>query len=95
MKTFIRMAEVWTPTDDDSMLVLSSGLFPDAPAFEAITRQMVFLKGEGLPGRAWAKGHPLMMRELVGSYFKRLSIIEGEFGSVDHHMRRHIALTAG
>jgi alkylation response protein AidB-like acyl-CoA dehydrogenase len=30
----------------------------------------------------------------VGSYFKRLSIIEGEFGSVDHHMRRHIALTA-
>lgn len=31
----------------------------------------------------------------VGSYFKRLSIIEGEFGSVDHHMRRHIKLTAG
>jgi len=31
----------------------------------------------------------------VGSYFKRLSIIEGEFGSVDHHMRRHIALTVG
>ena len=31
----------------------------------------------------------------VGSYFKRLSIIEGEFGSVDHHIRRHIALTAG
>ena len=30
----------------------------------------------------------------VGSYFKRLSIIESEFGSVDHHMRRHIALTA-
>ncbi|MEO9470011.1 acyl-CoA dehydrogenase family protein [Parasphingorhabdus sp.] len=30
----------------------------------------------------------------VGSYFKRLSIIEGEFGSVDHHMRRHIKLNA-
>lgn len=30
----------------------------------------------------------------VGSYFKRLSIIEGEFGSVDHHMRRHIRLNA-
>ncbi|QJB69495.1 acyl-CoA dehydrogenase family protein [Parasphingorhabdus halotolerans] len=30
----------------------------------------------------------------VGSYFKRLSIIEGEFGSVDHHMRRHIKLSA-
>ncbi|MEP2990244.1 MAG: acyl-CoA dehydrogenase family protein [Parasphingorhabdus sp.] len=31
----------------------------------------------------------------VGSYFKRLSIVESEFGSVDHHMRRHIKLTAG
>ncbi len=31
----------------------------------------------------------------VGSYFKRLSIFESEFGSVDHHMRRHIKLTAG
>lgn len=30
----------------------------------------------------------------VGSYFKRLSIIEGEFGSVDHHMRRHIRISA-
>lgn len=71
MKTFIRIAEVWTPNQDGSLLELSSGLFPDAPAFEAITRQMVFALGEGLPGRAWEKGHPLMMRELVGSYFKR------------------------
>lgn len=30
----------------------------------------------------------------VSSYFKRLSIIESEFGSVDHHMRRHIKLSA-
>ena len=71
MKTFIRLVEVWVPTQDGSLLELSSGLFPDAPAFEAITRQMVFARGEGLPGRAWEKGHPLMMRELVGSYFKR------------------------
>jgi hypothetical protein len=71
MKTFIRIAEVWAPAEDGRSLELSSGLFPEAPAFEAITRQMVFAKGEGLPGRAWEKGHPLMMRELVGSYFKR------------------------
>lgn len=71
MNTFIRIAEVWTPTDDGASLELSSGLFPDAPAFEAITRQMIFARGEGLPGRAWAEDHPLMMRELTGSYFKR------------------------
>ncbi|MGM9427947.1 hypothetical protein [Hydrogenophaga sp. MI9] len=71
MKTFIRIAEVWTPTEDGASLVLSSGLFPGASAFEAITRQMIFARGEGLPGRAWEAGHPLMMRELSGGYFQR------------------------
>ena len=71
MNTFIRLAEVWTPTEDGASLALSSGLFPGAAAFEAITRQMIFARGEGLPGRAWEAGHPLMMRELSGSYFKR------------------------
>lgn len=71
MNSFIRIAEVWTPTADGASLELSSGLFPDAPAFEALTRQMIFARGEGLPGRAWEAGHPLMMRELSGTYFKR------------------------
>lgn len=71
MNTFIRIVEVWTPTEDGASLELSSGLFPGAAAFEAITRQMIFARGEGLPGRAWEVGHPLMMRELSGSYFKR------------------------
>ncbi|MEL6237484.1 MAG: acyl-CoA dehydrogenase family protein [Pseudomonadota bacterium] len=29
----------------------------------------------------------------IGHYFKRLTVFEGEFGSVDHHMKRHIALS--
>jgi pimeloyl-CoA dehydrogenase small subunit len=29
----------------------------------------------------------------IGSYFKRLTIFESEFGNVDHHMKRHISLT--
>ncbi|WP_324826787.1 acyl-CoA dehydrogenase family protein [Qipengyuania zhejiangensis] len=28
----------------------------------------------------------------IGSYFKRLTIFDSEFGNVDHHMKRHIAL---
>lgn len=71
MKTFIRIAEVWAPSKDGQSLVLASGLFPGVAAFEAITRQMVFERGEGLPGRAWDLGHPVMLRQLVGSYFKR------------------------
>ena len=28
----------------------------------------------------------------IGHYFKRLTIFESEFGNVDHHMKRHVAL---
>lgn len=31
----------------------------------------------------------------IGHYFKRLSMIESEFGNMDHHMRRYTALSAG
>ena len=29
----------------------------------------------------------------IGHYFKRLTIFDGEFGNVDHHMKRHVALS--
>lgn len=28
----------------------------------------------------------------IGAYFKRLTVFDSEFGNVDHHMKRHIAL---
>ena len=31
----------------------------------------------------------------IGHYFKRLTIFDSEFGNVDHHMKRHVALSAG
>jgi hypothetical protein len=71
MNTFIRIAEVWTPSSDGSVLELAGGLFDGALAFEAITRSMCFAHGEGLPGRAWEAGHPILLRRLEGSYFKR------------------------
>jgi hypothetical protein len=71
MNTFIRIAEVWTPSPDGSLLELAGGLFDGALAFEAITRSMCFAHGEGLPGRAWEAGHPILLRQLEGSYFKR------------------------
>lgn len=71
MKTFIRLAEVWVPSDDESLLELAGGLFDSAPAFGAITKQMCFGRAEGLPGRAWDDGHPAMLRKLEGSYFRR------------------------
>lgn len=36
-----------------------------------------------------------MTEELaVGHYFKRLTMIDSEFGNVDHHMRRYTQLSA-
>ena len=31
----------------------------------------------------------------IGHYFKRLTVFDSEFGNVDHHMKRHIALATG
>ena len=31
----------------------------------------------------------------IGSYFKRLTIFDSEFGNIDHHMKRHVALASG
>jgi len=31
----------------------------------------------------------------IGHYFKRLTIFDSEFGNIDHHMKRHVALSAG
>ena len=66
MRTFIRIAEVWVPSEDEGLLELAGGLFDSAPAFGAITRRMCFGRAEGLPGRAWDDGHPVMLRKLDG-----------------------------
>lgn len=71
MNTFVQVVEVWVPSADGGPLELAGGLFDAAPAFGAISRTMVFARGEGLPGRAWDEGHPLLLRRLEGSYFKR------------------------
>ena len=71
MKTFVQVAEVWVPSADGRQLELSAGLFDGAPAFGEISRAMRFARGEGLPGRAWDEGRPLLLRRLEGSYFRR------------------------
>jgi hypothetical protein len=71
MNTFIRVAEVWVPSEDGSLLELADGIFDAAPSFGAISRKLCFGRAEGLPGHAWEEGRPLLLRELAGSYFRR------------------------
>ena len=71
MNTFIRVAEVWVPSADGSLLELADGIFDAAPAFGSSSRAMCFGRAEGLPGNAWEEGRPLLLRRLEGSFFRR------------------------
>ena len=73
MDTFIRVAEVWAPNTDHSLLELVGGRYDAAPGFGHLSRKMCFGRGEGLPGRAWECGHPLALPRLDPGVFRRTS----------------------
>lgn len=70
-RTFIRATEVWVPGRDRQRLELASGLYDGLGGFEAVARGMTFGHGEGLPGRAWEAGHPIVLKDLAGPVFLR------------------------
>ena len=67
--TFIQVAEIWVPEGD--RLVMAGGDYNGLAAFEEASRQTSFGHGEGLPGKAWAEGRPVVLKAFDGSYFKR------------------------
>lgn len=74
--TFIRAAETWLPGGDGSELVAAPNSFDSGRRLEALGRTQGFRRGEGLPGRAWAEGRPVLMRELDASGFQRAGAAE-------------------
>ncbi len=73
MNTFIRVIEVWRPSEDGSLLEFGGGLFGSATRFAAISRDMCFGRAEGLPGTAWDEGRPVMLKRFDGSNFQRIA----------------------
>jgi GAF domain len=71
MKTFIRVIEVWVPDPGGTLLEFGGGLYGSARAFGAISRRMCFGRGEGLPGRVWDSGRPIILKQLADNYFLR------------------------
>jgi hypothetical protein len=71
MSSFIRVAEVWSPSADQQVLEWSGGWYEHAPALGVVSPGMVFGRAEGLPGHAWDEGHPLVLQQWAGSYFRR------------------------
>jgi hypothetical protein len=79
MNTFIRATEVWVPNHDGTRLVLGSSHYGDMTSFASISQSMSFAYDEGLPGKAWACGHPVILKRLERSYFKRIELAH-EYG---------------
>ncbi|MGZ3252895.1 MAG: GAF domain-containing protein [Burkholderiaceae bacterium] len=71
ISTFIKAAEVWVPSDDGQLLEFGNGTFGSARRFATITKSMCFGRGEGLPGRAWDGGRPILLNNLDDPYFRR------------------------
>jgi nitrite reductase/ring-hydroxylating ferredoxin subunit len=72
MKTFIRITEIWVPSEDRTELRYLDGLYGSCDEFRALSQQMRFRYDEGLPGKAWKARHPIIFRELEDSNFKRI-----------------------
>ena len=70
-QTFIKATEFWLPSQDRSQLEYGGGLYGPAAHMARISREMCFGYGEGLPGRAWQTGAPVVLHSFEGSYFRR------------------------
>jgi hypothetical protein len=72
MRTFIRVVELWVPDRTRTQLEFGGGLGGGAfSEFMALSENTLFAYDEGLPGKAWARGHPIILTEFAGTGFKR------------------------
>jgi hypothetical protein len=79
MKSFIKATEIWEPNRERTELTLVKGLYGTLKKFEDVSQAMTFTYDEGLPGKAWAQKHPIVLTDLSEAYFKRTEIAD-EFG---------------
>lgn len=72
MKTFIRVVELWVPDRSRTRLEFGGSLSgSDFDEFNALSEGTLFAYDEGLPGKAWAAGHPIILTDFDDSYFRR------------------------
>ena len=68
---FILATEVWVPGPSGDVLLRADGLYGPLKPFEAAAEDYGFAKGEGLPGRAWREGRPILLTDLTDPTFVR------------------------
>lgn len=68
---FILATEVWIPGPSGDVLLRSDGVYGPLKPFEAAAEEHGFAAGEGLPGRAWKEGRPILLTDLADPAFLR------------------------
>jgi hypothetical protein len=72
MPSFIRVVELWTPDEAGTSLEYAGGVYDDDLAeFREISELALFAYDDGLSGKAWAAGHPIILTNFADSYFRR------------------------
>lgn len=70
-RSFIQATEIWVPSRDRGRLELSSGMYGALTEFRAASTGQRFKFGEGLPGKAWSVGHPVVIHHFDEFNFRR------------------------
>lgn len=76
MKTFIQVSEIWVPSKDRTVLEFQGGLYGPYKQLRMASERMCFGYDEGLPGKAWAARHPIILKDLQQSYFRRAEAVQ-------------------
>ncbi|WP_249164173.1 GAF domain-containing protein [Bradyrhizobium jicamae] len=72
MKSFIRVVELWVPDRTRTQLEFGGSLCgAEFTEFRTVSENALCAYDEGLPGKAWASGHPVILTRLANSTFKR------------------------
>lgn len=94
-----RMVDMYTAYEQSVSLTYLATLRLDAPDAERKRAVSAAKAGVGQAARLIGQdavqihgGNGVTDEYAIGHYFKRLTIFDSEFGNVDHHMKRHIAL---
>jgi len=72
MKSFTRVVELWVPDQTRTRLEFGGSLCgAEFTEFKAVSEHALFAYGEGLLGKAWASGHPIILTKLTSPSFTR------------------------
>lgn len=77
MKQFVKAIEVWVPSSKNNLVLeLGSAYYGELSDFKHRSETMSFAYDQGLPGKTWATGRPIVLTDLSNDYFQRSEIAE-------------------